>query len=81
VHRGDQRHLGRFTGRTQALIERPQHGITPHRSPVSVRGDSLADEAGRCEPFSAAGFPASRENCREFSPFGPHLWQTTDKID
>lgn len=30
----------------------------------------MADEAGRCEPFFAAEFPASKENCREFLPFG-----------
>jgi hypothetical protein len=31
MHCGDQRHLGRFTGRAQAQIERPRHGIAPHR--------------------------------------------------
>ena len=32
MHRGDQRHLGRFIGRAQPKIEGPQHRITPHRS-------------------------------------------------
>jgi hypothetical protein len=47
VHRGDQRHLGRFTDRAQAQIERPQHGIAPHRS---HRGQ-IQDPA---QPFTTA---------------------------
>ena len=56
MHRGDQCRFGRFTGRTQALIERPRYGIAPHRS---NRGE-VQDPA---QPFTSSldfALPAQR---------------------
>jgi hypothetical protein len=42
VHRGDQRHLGRFTGRAEALIERPQQDCTAPKQPWRSTGRGAA---------------------------------------